>query len=270
VILDEIMSHKRSEVALRMHARPLREVEAAARRAGGRVAASERTFIQAIRAPGVSVIAEAKCRSPSKGVLRAAYDPGALAVVYALNGAAAVSVLTDAHYFGGDLRHVTQARDALLRARVDVPLLRKDFVFCDYQVYEACAAGADAVLLIAALLDDVRLSGLLSLSRDLGMAALVEVHEECEVERALRAGADVVGVNNRDLRDFSVDLRTFGRLRRRIPTGVVAVAESGVRDADDVARLRHMGADAVLVGEAIVTSPDPGVKVRELVTGGAP
>jgi len=278
MILDDILGYKREEVARQRRATPLAEVRAAARRhheQGLDPPAAARTgtvpggaFHRALREPGVSLIAEAKHRSPSKGILRADYVPSDLALTYARNGAAAVSILTDQRFFGGHISHLVAARDALAPTGFCVPLLRKDFIFDEYQVYQTRAAGADALLLIAAALSDSEMTRLLSLTRELAMEALVEVRDESEIERALRAGARIVGVNNRDLRDFSVDLATFGRLRKRIPSGVLAVAESGIHDKDDVVRVRGMGADAVLVGEAIVTALDTDAMVRELVQGG--
>ena len=278
MILDDILANKREEILRRRQRVPLAEVRAAAsrqrdlaatRRPGiGAEAAGDNAFLRALRAPGVSLIAEAKQRSPSRGILCADYQPSSLAVTYARNGAAAVSVLTDERYFGGELSHLRGICDALALAGLRVPVLRKDFILDAYQVYEACAAGADALLLIVTALSDAEIGRLLFLTHQLGMEALVEVRDAPEVERAVRAGASVVGVNNRDLRDFSVDLATFERLRKQIPAGVVTVAESGIHDGEDVLRLRGVGADAALVGEAIVTSQDTAAAVRDLVRGG--
>lgn len=271
VILDEILAHKRRELARVTRRVPLQEVERAARfTSHRRQAAGERDrFREALRQPGVSLIAEAKMRSPSKGMLREEYDAAHLAVVYAGNGASAGSILTDSRYFGGDVGHVRAARGALAAEGLDLPLLRKDFILTDYQLYESVACGADAVLLICAALSDNQLKRLLTLADELAIDALVETHDALEIERATGVGAQIVGVNSRDLRDFTVDHGAFGRLRARIPPGVIAVAESGVRDAHDITRLRDAGADAVLVGAAIVTATDPGAKVRELARGGA-
>jgi indole-3-glycerol phosphate synthase len=209
---------------------------------------------------GGTVIAEIKRRSPSGGTLRADLDPAALAVAYEAAGAAAVSVLTDGPDFGGalaDLRAV--------RAAVEMPVLRKDFVVSPVQVAEARVAGADWVLLIATVLEGATLEEALDASRRCGAGALVEVHTDDDLDRALAAGAICIGINNRDLTTLSTDLRTFARLRARIPAGVVTVAESGVRDAADVERLVGEGADAVLVGEALMRHADPGALVAELV-----
>ena len=277
MILEQIMAHKRREVAARRRAAPLELVEAAAQRCrqhlteGRQDGGSEnavREFAAALRAPGVSLIAEAKRASPSKGLLCADYHPAEMATTYAGNGAAAISVLTDETYFQGRLADLQDVRTALDAAGLARPVLRKDFVFDGYQVFESRAAGADALLLIVAVLSDEELSTLVTLTRSLGMTALVEVHNGSEVRRALRAGARVIGINNRDLHDFSVDLGTFARLRQLLPRDAVAVAESGIRTGEDVRRLGRMGADAVLVGEAIVTAADVPSKVRELVHGG--
>ena len=212
-----------------------------------------------VAGPGVSLIAEVKRRSPSKGPLTPDLDPADTARRYQAGGASALSVLTDADYFGGSPDDLRRARQAC-----DLPVLRKDFTVSDADVCDARLMGADAVLLIVAALDDGELARFTRLARDLGMAALVEVHTEAELDRALRAGADLVGVNRRDLRTFSVDLSLAERLAERVPEEVVTVAESGVRDAADVARLAACGYDAVLVGETLVTDPDPELAVRRL------
>ncbi len=260
MILDEIVAHQRRHLARRRDLVPLRELEGTA---GGLPDPVD--FVAPLRCDGVALIAEAKRASPSKGLLCPDYRPLDLARAYAANGAAAISVLTESHFFGGSLDDLAEIRRGL---EVDIPLLRKDFILEPYQVYEARAFGADAVLLIAAVLGDGVLGELLVLVQELGMAPLVEVHDQAELERVLFLEPRVVGINNRDLRDFSVDLDTFGRLRALVPDDVVAVAESGVRSAVDVRRLAHMGADAVLVGEALVTASDPGARVRDLTAGG--
>jgi indole-3-glycerol phosphate synthase len=193
--------------------------------------------------------------------LRPAYDPKHLAHTYAANGAAALSVLTDEKFFQGSLSDLSTAR-----AAAGLPALRKDFVVDGYQVHEARAAGADAVLLIVAALRVDQLQELHAQINDLGMTALVEVHDEAEVETALQLAPQLIGVNNRNLHDFTVDLQTTARLRKCLPAGVALVAESGIHTADDVARVRDMGAAAILVGEALVTASNVGAKVRELVT----
>jgi indole-3-glycerol phosphate synthase len=261
VILDEIMAHKRRDLAQRRKAVPLDEV-----RALGRDRHAPLDFAAALRRKGVGLIGEVKRASPSNGLLCPDFSPLGLAQTYARGGAAAISVLTDLRFFQGSLDHLSRIRHGL---DVEIPLLRKDFTFDPYQVHEAYAFGADALLLIAALLPHESLAELLSLTRELGMVALMEVHSEEEMERVLPLQPRVIGINNRDLRDFSVDLNTFGRLRSLVPDDVVAVAESGVRTAQDVQRLAEMGADAVLVGEALVTAQDPAAKVQELVGAGS-
>ena len=254
--LDKIIAHKREEVARQKQTKPLRAwiAEAAA-------APQPRDFLAALRAPGVSLIAEVKKASPSKGLLCPNFDPVALARTYAANGAAAISVLTDACFFQGSLDDLRAVREA-----VDIPVLRKDFVVDAYQVYEARAAGADAVLLIVAALDDDQFRALHTLIDELGMAALIEVHNAAEVERALALEPRLIGVNNRDLRTFHVTLDTTAALRPRIPAGVVAVAESGIHTPEDVARLVAIGVDAMLVGEALVTAENVGEKIKSLLS----
>jgi indole-3-glycerol phosphate synthase len=213
---------------------------------------------------GVSVIAEVKRRSPSKGDLAVELVPSLVAKQYAEGGAACLSVLTDAEFFGGSPSDLQEAR-----AAVDLPVLRKDFTVSERDVCDARLMGADAVLLIVAALTTSELARLRSLAADLDLAVLVEVHDAGELERALAAGADIVGVNQRDLRTFEVDRDLAGRLAPSIPGGVVKVAESGVRDAGDVAGLARAGYDAVLVGESLVTAPDPAAAVRALTLGGS-
>jgi indole-3-glycerol phosphate synthase len=207
----------------------------------------------------VALIAEVKRRSPGAGSIRPDLDPVELASGYASAGASAISVLTDEEFFSGSLDDL-----AAVRSAVPVPVLRKDFLLSEAQLWEGRAAGADAVLLIVAILDPPRLEGLRSLAEELGMTALVEVHDAEELERALDAGATVVGINNRDLRDFTTRLDTTLELLSAVPDGVVLVSESGIRARGDVQRLGAAGVDAVLVGEALLRSPDPGEKAREL------
>jgi indole-3-glycerol phosphate synthase len=215
-----------------------------------------RGFIGALRKDTVALIAEVKKASPSKGVLIEDFDPVRIGKTYADNGAAAISVLTDEPFFQGHLDYMRA-----VRAATTVPVLRKDFIIDDYQVYEGRASGADAMLLIAATLDDAQLADLHATITGLGMAALVEVHEEAEMERALKLGARLIGINNRDLRTFDVDLATTARRAPLVPEEVVLVAESGIRDADDVRRMGELGAHAVLVGESLVRAhgPDDGM-----------
>jgi indole-3-glycerol phosphate synthase len=206
------------------------------------------------------VIAECKRRSPSRGVLRAAYDPVSLASGYASAGAAAISVLTDPMFFDGSLDHLAAVREA-----VTLPLLRKDFVVDEYQLLETVAAGADAVLLIVAALTDDELRRLHRDAGSLGLAALVEVHTEDELDRALSAGAAIVGVNNRNLRTLDVDVELSARIAPRLPASVVAVSESGLKTPADLARLHALGYRAFLMGERFMTAPDPGAALARLL-----
>ena len=257
MILDDIIDYKLKELARAVAASPQAAVEAQAASAPAAL-----DFRRALaEGDRVAVVAELKKASPSRGVIRADFDPVAIAMRYADCGAAAVSVLTDERFFGGSLRNLAAVRARLRR----MPLLRKDFLIDPYQVYEARAAGADSFLLIVRALDDARLAELLALGRRLGMEALVEAHDAEELDRALAAGAVVVGVNNRDLDTFEVTLETAERLAERVPADRVLVAESGITDRSDVERLAGRGVDAVLVGETLIRSPDPGEALRELV-----
>ncbi len=256
-ILDRIVADKRQELAAARAAVPLAEMKSRLAEAS-----PVRDFAAALRGERVRLIAEVKRASPSRGLLRPDIDPVGLARAYAGAGAAGISVLTDEKHFGGSLEHLRSVREALPEGP---PLLRKDFLFDPYQLYEARCHGADAVLLIAAILDSGLLAELIAVAGSLGMAALVEVHDEPELERALAAGAEVIGINNRDLRTFEVDLATTERLRPLVPAERTVVAESGVFSRADVVRLQALGVHAVLVGEALVTAPDPGEKIRELM-----
>ena len=217
----------------------------------------------ALRGPGVAVIAEVKRCSPSKGALALIADPAGLAADYEAGGASVISVLTERRRFGGSLADLD-----LVRARVSVPVLRKDFIVSSYQVWEARAHGADLVLLIVAALEQEALVSLLERTESLGMTPLVEVHDEAELDRALAAGARVVGVNARDLRTLQIDRSVFARLAPHIPDGVLKIAESGVRGPHDLLAYAAAGADAVLVGEGVVVGGDPRHAVAELVTAG--
>lgn len=212
----------------------------------------------------VSVIAEVKRSSPSKGELASISDPASLATEYEAGGAAVISVLTEERRFGGSLADLDN-----VRGKVDIPVLRKDFIVTPYQVWEARAHGADMVLLIVAALDQMALESLVERVHSLGMCALVEVHDVEEVHRAVDAGARVIGVNARNLKTLEVDRHTFARVAPTIPDGIVRVAESGIRDSHDVVEYARMGADAVLVGEALVKDKDPRTAVAEMVAAGA-
>ena len=258
-VLDEIIAGVREDVAERQAAFSLDEIKQLAAQAPPALDATA-----ALRAPGVGVIAEVKRRSPSKGALAAISDPASLAAEYQSGGARMISVLTEQRRFGGSLDDL----DAV-RAAVRVPVLRKDFIVGSYQVHEARAHGADAVLLIVAALDQNTLIGLRERIESLGMTALVEVHTEDEASRAVDAGATVIGVNARDLRTLDVDRSTFERIAPGLPSRVIKIAESGVRGPLDLIEYAAAGADAVLVGEGLVTTANPRQAVADLVTAGA-
>lgn len=260
-VLDDIVAGVRLDLASREGLRPLAEVRAALADAP-----APRDPMPHFRASGSSVIAEVKRRSPSKGDLADIPDPAALAVEYAAGGAAAISVLTEERRFGGSLADLYA-----VRAAVDVPLLRKDFIVESYQLVEARAAGADLALLIVAALEDDDLRRLHEEARELGLTVLVEVHDEAETERAVALGAELIGVNARNLKTLAVDQDTFGRLAPLLPPDRVAVAESGISGADDVRRFVGEGARAVLVGEALVKDGAPRAAVAAMtgLTAGA-
>ncbi|HET6656176.1 MAG TPA: indole-3-glycerol phosphate synthase TrpC [Gammaproteobacteria bacterium] len=257
-ILQRILATKRNEVAAGKQKRPL-----AALREAATDLPSPRGFRHALDdkiAQGeAAVIAEIKRASPSAGLLRDPFDVGAIASSYAAAGAACLSVLTDETYFGGHGRNIKLARSA-----ASLPALRKDFIIDPWQIYESRLLGADALLLIVAALDNACLAELLELTAAVGLDALVEVHEGVELERALAAGAGLVGINNRDLKTFNTDIATTLDLAPRLPTGVTLVTESGIRTGGDVARLREQGVHGFLVGEAFMRAPEPGAKLREL------
>lgn len=260
MILDRILAAKREALAGARAARPLATV-----RAEAAAAAPARDFAGAIRrrreaAGPVRVIAEVKRASPSAGLLREPFDPAGLAATYAAAGAAALSVLTDGPFFQGAPEHLVAARRA-----AGLPILRKDFVLDPYQVYETRALGADALLLIVAALGEGALRDLLTLSREVGLAALTEVHTAAEMETALGAGATLLGINNRDLRTFRVDLRITFDLLPKVPPQVPVVSESGIASRADIVRLEAAGVDAVLVGEGLLRAADPGAALRALL-----
>ena len=257
-ILDKIVANKRDELASSKAALPLTEI-----RDRLTDAPPVRSFIDALQGPAISLIAEIKKASPSKGPLRPGLDPVEFATIYKEAGASAISVLTDAKHFQGSLDDLRAVRSALADGP---PLLRKDFVFDEYQVIEARVYGADAVLLIVAVLEQPLLESLLAAIGDLGMTALVEVHDESEMKRAASSGAELIGVTNRDLRTFEVDLATTERLRPLAPPNATIVAESGIHTREDMKRIEAAGADAALIGESIVKAPDPAAKIRELLS----
>jgi len=258
-VLDRILARVGERLAETMRAVPLPDVRAAAAEAAPRA-----SFRNAIAREGTTLIAEAKHASPSRGTLREPYDPAELARAYEGAGARAMSVLTEPDFFGGSPEHLRAARDACA-----LPLLRKDFVTDPYQVWEARAWGASAVLLIVAALEDARLARLLGAAAEAGLDALVEVHTVAETARAVRAGAAIVGINNRDLGTFETDRATTRMLARGLPADTLVVSESGIFTRAHVEEVEAAGAHAVLVGEAIVTEEDPAGKVREL-SGGTP
>ena len=254
MILDTILEHKRQEVLERKSRAPLAELAARARdqRSPGdfRAAIDGRS--------GIRLIAEMKKASPSAGVIREDFEPGELAAQCEAAGAAAVSVLTDERFFQGVLDYLAE-----VKCRVGLPVLRKDFIIDEYQVYESRAAGADALLLIVRAIAASELKRLRGLTRELGMQALVEVHSEEEVEPALDAGAEIIGINNRDLETFRTDLATTARLRKLIGDDKTVVSESGIASRSDMELLERVGVDAALVGEVIMRSADVGAGVRE-------
>ena len=258
-VLDEIIAGVRADMAEREARTPLDVLKQRVEKVP-----DPRDALAVLRARRVSVIAEVKRRSPSKGDLAGIPDPGRLAGIYETAGAAAVSVLTEQRRFGGSLADLDAVRVA-----VDVPVLRKDFIVSPYQIWEARAHGADLVLLIVAALEQPRLLGLLERTESLGMTALVEVHDEEETRRAIDAGAKLVGVNARDLKTLEIRRETFARLAPLVPAGILKVAESGIRGPHDLLAYAEAGADAVLVGEAAVAGPDPRQTVADLVAAGA-
>jgi indole-3-glycerol phosphate synthase len=255
-ILDKIVVTKRREVAEARRRLPLDEVEHQAQEAP-----PTRDFRSALAGTGpIRLIAEVKKASPSAGIIRADFEPVSLARTYQAHGAACLSVLTDETYFQGHLSYL-----ARIRAAVAIPLLRKDFLIDEYQVVEARLAGADAILLIAEILDDDELAALIQKAKRLGMAALVEFHDEANLSRVLAAGADLVGINNRDLRSFTTDLNRTIRLRDRIPEDVILVGESGIHARSDAERLQAAGVHAMLVGESLMRVDNVGLAVERLL-----
>ncbi len=255
-VLDKILDHKVTEIAARQATVPLAQQIEHARQAD-----PPRGMLAALRRDTIALIAEVKHASPSKGVLIEPFDPVALGTAYAAHGAAAISVLTDEEFFKGRLDDL-----AAVRRAVTIPVLRKDFVLDPYQVYEGRAAGADALLLIVAALADSQLADLHALITEWGMAALVEVHDEAELERALRINPALIGINNRDLKTFQVSLDTTARLAKLVPTAITLVAESGIHSGADVRRMGEIGAHAVLVGEALVKAAARDQLVQEMST----
>lgn len=254
-MLDKIITAKKEEVERRKKAMPLVQLKE-------RIAQQKPPldFASAIKGDRIRLIAEVKQASPSRGILHPDLNPTRLAATYAEGGAAAISVLTETNYFMGHINYLPAIREA-----VELPLLRKDFIFDTYQIYESRAYGADALLLIVAILSQKQLEELVSLSHSLGLKCLVEVHNEDEVERAILNKAEIVGINNRDLNTFAVDINTTYRLRPLIPQQQIVVSESGIRNGNDIEKLGKWGVDAVLIGEALITAGDITGKMKELM-----
>jgi len=253
--LDQILVAKKHDVEQVKAMIPIRELE---RLCG--IRENPEDFALALKKDRTVLIAEAKKASPSKGVLKEDYDPTYLAKLYQKNGAAAVSILTERVFFMGDIRHLASVREV-----ITLPILRKDFIFDEYQVYESRAYCADAILLIAAILGPNQLTTLGKVAQDLGLACLVEVHDEKDLSIALDAGAKIIGINNRNLATFEVDFSTTEKLRPLVPEEIMVVSESGIAGADQMRQLNEWGVNAALVGEALMTAPDVGAKVKELV-----
>ena len=254
-ILDKIVADKKQEVARNKREVPLAVLkERLARR-------KQRDFAAALRGKDIKLIAEVKKASPSKGILCPDFRPVEMAKIYAQNGAAAISVLTEVKYFQGSIEYLAAIREA-----VNIPLLRKDFIFDEYQVYESAAYGADAILLIMAILTQEKLEKMLEISRNLNLSCLVEVHNEDELFKAMLVGAEIFGINNRDLSTFKVDTNITRRLRLFIPEEQIVVSESGISSKDDMKKMKECKVNAVLVGEALVTAPDIPAKMRELLS----
>ena len=255
MILDDIVARKREDIADHRRARPV-----SALRDHLHYTAARRGFRAALERPGRAIISEVKKASPSRGVIRAAFDPVEIARAYEHGGARTISVLTDAPFFQGSLLHLAEIRRA-----VSLPLLRKDFVIDAYQIEEARAFGADAILLIVAILGDAELRDFHARAHELGLDVLVEAHTAAELDRALAAGATLVGINNRDLRTFVTRLEVTEELAPRVPEGVLVVAESGFRTCDELSRLERAGARAFLIGEALMAADDPGAELSALL-----
>ena len=256
-ILDRIVEAKCARLEAAKSAVPLHSITDRARAAR----LPGRSLTNALKhSDRVNIIAEIKKQSPSKGIIREDFDPSLIAESYERGGAAALSVLCEEDFFGGSLSHLATIRD-----RVDLPLLRKDFIFDEYQLFEAVLAGADAILLIVAILDNELLSRLIGLAREIGLDALVEVHTDSEMARAVDAGASTIGINNRDLKTFVVDLEVSYRLARLAPTGTLLVSESGINSIKDINYLQAAGFNGFLVGEHLMRSKDPGEALKDLL-----
>ncbi len=258
MILNTIVAHKRDEVKIHKERTPLTELRQILRDAK-----QTRNFKAAVSTPSkINLIAEIKKASPSKGLIREDFDPTTIAEIYQTNGAAAISVLTDERFFQGNLSYLTAVQKV-----TSIPLLRKDFIIDAYQIYQARAAGADAILLIAAILELGKMQNFLHIAHGLGLDCLVEVHTESELEEVLKTDAQIIGINNRNLKIFKTDIETTLRLKKLIPGGKIVVSESGIKSRRDVEMLQECGVNAILVGEALMRSTDIGDKIKELMEG---
>jgi indole-3-glycerol phosphate synthase len=258
MILDKIVADVAKELEAKKRLVPLTEMVRSAK-----AQSPPLDFASALRGNSVRLIAEVKKASPSRGIICSNFNPLAIAGVYAANGAAAISILTEPKYFQGSLDYLRDIKKSL--AAEPMPLLRKDFITDPYQVFEARAYGADGILLIVAILTTEKLSELLQLSHQLGMMSLIEVHTERELDIAIRSNAKIIGINNRDLNTFKVDLQTTARLRPLIPPDRIVVSESGIRSRQDMNNLKEWGINAALIGEALMTAPDIAAKMKELL-----
>ncbi|WP_028595994.1 indole-3-glycerol phosphate synthase TrpC [Paenibacillus assamensis] len=257
-MLDEILENKHKEVAEKIRLKPLQELQAKLAEAR-----SPRPFYEALNQPGISLIAEVKEKSPSKGTFRENYNPLQLARIYSEHGARAISVLADKEFFGGGAEIVELiANDA----QVHIPVMYKEFIIDPYQIYEARSVGADAVLMIVRAIDPSQLQEMIGLAHELGMQALVECFTEEETQRAVEAGAAIIGINNRDLQSFDVDLKRSERIRSGLPAATLTVSESGLASPDDARKAEQLGFDAMLVGEALLKAPDIVSQVRQFAT----
>jgi indole-3-glycerol phosphate synthase len=259
-VLKKIVDYKTGEVAAMKSAVPLHEVMRHLEDLEDQPRGFEAALLNSLQSGWTAIIAEVKKGSPSKGVIREDFDPLEIAKIYQDNGATCLSVLTDEHFFLGHLNYLTQIRE-----QVSLPLLRKDFIFDPYQIYQARAAGADAILLIAAMLDISQLRDFTALARELYMDVLMEVHDERELETALQTDCRMIGINNRDLRSFQVDISTSERLTALIPEGHIVVGESGINHREEIVRLQEKGVHAFLIGESMMRENNVGEKLRELL-----
>ena len=253
--LEKIVADKKLEVEMLEGSRPISVLEDLMKNRD-----QPRDFLRAISQENMQLIAEIKKFSPSKGLLHPDLDPSSMAHIYRESGAAAISVITDEKYFQGNLDYLRR-----VRKEVDLPLLRKDFIIDEYQIYESAAFHADAVLLITAILTQEKLERLIKQCQTLGMDCLVEVHNEAELEKALISPARIIGINNRDLNTFNVDINTTRRLLPKIPQGIVVVSESGITTREDILKMMEFGVNAVLIGESLVTADDISAKIKELM-----